>query len=94
MKPIVAIVVLFLLGAVPIGTSIYYAPYTLPTEYSTQISVETSDKIESTVSNAVADLEKRDFVPVSLTVRWHPASKTYVIHIGGIDRTHLGKYEP
>lgn len=58
------------------------------------ISVETPDKIENAISNVVSDLEKRDFVPVNLEVKWHPASKTYEIYARGIDKTKLGKYEP
>lgn len=69
-------------------------PVQLRTEYSTLISVDKSDKIENAISNVVSDLEKRDFVPVYLGVKWHPASKTYVIYAMGIDRTKLGKYEP
>ena len=82
----------FLFGL--IGYAICHSPTKLHPEYSTQISVETPDKIENAISNAVSDLEKRDFVPVELEVNWHPRSKTYVIYIWGIDRTNLGKYEP
>ena len=72
--------------------AICYSPVQVPSEYSTKISVDKPDKIENAISNVVADLEKRDFVPVNLEVRWHPASKTYVIYAEGIDRTKLGKY--
>jgi hypothetical protein len=94
-KKIVGIVFILIL-VVGIGFAICYSPVELGmgAEYTTQISVETPDKIENAVSNAVADLEKRDFVPVGLTVRWHPARKTYVIRMGGMDRTSLGKREP
>ena len=94
-KIIVGIVCILVL-VVGIGLMICYGPVELGTraEYTTQISVDKQDKIENAVSNAVSDLEKRDFVPVSLTVRWHPARKTYVIRMGGMDRTSLGKREP
>ena len=70
------------------------SPSPLRYEYSTRIPVETADKIENAVSNAVSDLEKRDFVPVNMEVKWCPSSQTYVIYARGIDRTKLGKYEP
>lgn len=73
-----------------IGFVICYSPVQLPSEYSTKISVDKPDKIENAISNAVSDLRKRDFVPVSLYVNWHPTSKTYVVYARGIDRTKLG----
>ena len=76
------------------GYAICYSPGGLRAEYSTHISVDKPDKIENAISNVVLDLEKRDFVPVNLEVKWYPASKTYVIYASGIDRTKLGKYEP
>ena len=69
--------------------AICYSPVQVPSEYFTKISVDKPDKIENAISNVVADLEKRDFVPVHLGVNWHPASKTYVIYAEGIDRTKL-----
>ena len=71
-----------------------YTPTVLRSEYSTNISVETPDKIENAISNVVSDLEKRDFVPVYMDVKWYPMSKTYEVYARGIDRTKLGKYEP
>ena len=82
----------FLFGL--IGYAICHSPTLLQPEYSTHLSVETPDKIENAISNVVADLEKRDFVPVNLDVKWHPTSKTYVIYMSGIDRTKLSRYEP
>jgi hypothetical protein len=66
----------------------------LQSEYTVKISVETPDKIENAISNVVSDLEKRDFVPVYLDVKWYPAIKSYKIFARGIDRTKLEKYEP
>lgn len=83
-----------LLIMVGVGFALYYSPTRMASEYSTKISVDKPDKIENAISNVVSDLEKRDFVPVHLEVNWHPADKTYVIYASGIDRTHLGKYEP
>ena len=88
--PIVGI----LLVVFGIGFVICYSPVGVTYDYSTSISVDKPDKIENAISNVVSDLGKRDFVPVSMTVRWHPASKTYVIRMGGFDRTKLNKYEP
>ena len=70
------------------------SPRMLRSEYTTKISVETPDKIENAISNVVSDLEKRDFVPVHLEVKWYPAIKSYKIFASGIDRAKLGKYEP
>lgn len=86
-------ILLFVVGA---GFAICYSPVGLGmrAEYNTQMSVDKPDQIENAISNVVFDLEKRDFVPVNLDVKWHPISKTYIIFASGIDRTHLGKYEP
>ena len=78
-----------MLIVVGIGFAICYSPVQMPSEYSTKISVDKPDKIENAISNVVADLEKRDFVPVYLGVKWHPVSKTYVVYAEGIDRTKL-----
>ena len=93
-KVIMEIVSILLLITVIVGSAICYFPVQVTSEYSTKISVDKPDKIENAISNVVSDLEKRDFVPVSLVVNWHPASKTYVIYASGIDRIKLGKYEP
>lgn len=84
----------FLLSVFIIVVAICHVPEVLRADYSTQISVDKPDKIENAISNVVSDLEKRDFVPVNLEVKWHPACKTYVIYARGIDRNKLGKYEP
>ena len=74
--------------------AIYYSPVQVASEYTTHISVDKPDKIENAISNVVYDLEKRDFVPVYLEVKWYPAVKVYEVYASGIDRTKLGKYEP
>ena len=84
--PIVGI----LLIVIGIGFVLYYSPVQVPADYSTRISVDKPDRIETAISNVVSDLEKRDFVPVHLEVNWHPLGKTYVIYAKGIDRTKLG----
>ena len=88
--PIVGI----LLIMVGIGFVLCYSPVRVTSEYSTNISVDKPDKIENAISNVVSDLEKRDFVPIYLEVKWFPKSKTYKVYARGIDRTKLGKYEP
>ena len=90
LMPIACILLIVFMGVLAICNS----PVQLQFEYTTRISVETPDKIENAISNVVSDLEKRDFVPVILNVKWCPASKTYEIYARGIDRTKLGKYEP
>ena len=94
MKLIAEIVSILLIVTIVVFALCYISPCMLRTEYTTKISVDKPYKIESAISNVVADLEKRDFVPVNLVVNWHLASKTYVIYARGIDRTYLSKYEP
>ncbi len=93
MKPTVLITG-FLLIVFLIGFAIYYFPYQLQTEYSVRVSVKTSDKIENAISNVMSDLERRDFVPVYLEVKFYPAPKIYEICAMGIDRTKLSKRKP
>lgn len=94
MKEILQILSIVLLIAAMVVIGICKSPVQVRPEYTTQISVETPDKIKNAISNVVSDLEKRDFVPVNLEVKWHPADKTYVVFAMGIDRTNLCKYEP
>ena len=65
------------------------SPCLLQSEYSTNISVDKPDKIENAISNVVSDLEKKDFVPIYMEVKWYPMSKTYEIYARGIDSTKL-----
>ena len=83
-----------LLGIALFLSPIFCLPTPVESEYSTTMSVDKPDKIENAISNVVSDLSKRDFVPVNLSVDWHPVSKTYIIYASGIDRTKLCKYEP
>ena len=73
---------------------IFLLPGPVKSEYHTTVSVDKPDKIENAISNVVSDLRRKDFVPVELSVDWHPVSKTYIIYASGIDRTKLCKYEP
>ena len=84
----------FLLIAFLVGFAIFYSPVQVASDYTTKISVDKPDKIENAISNVVFDLEKRDFVPVYLEVKWYPAVKVYEVYASGIDRTKLGKYKP
>lgn len=94
MKSLILPILSLLLVVFLVGFARFYSPDMLRTDYSTKIYVNTPDKIENAISNVVSDLKKRDFVPVRLYVKWHPANKIYVISAFGIDRTKLGKYEP
>ena len=94
MKNIIVPMFFVLLGIALFLSPIFCLPTPVESEYSTTMSVDKPDKIENAISNVVSDLSKRDFVPVSLSVDWHPTSKTYVIYASGIDRTKLYKYEP
>lgn len=89
MKLIAQILGILLIVSMVMFPLYYYSPIRLQSDYSTKISVDKPDKIENAISNVVSDLEKRDFVPVSLEVNWHPFGKTYVIYAKGIDRTKL-----
>ena len=86
--------ILFIVSLVVLALCRNPVAVVLMTEYTTRISVDKPDKIKDAISSAMSDLEKRDFVPVNLGVKWYPARKTYEIYAGGIDRTKLSKYEP
>ena len=73
---------------------IFLMPGPVKSEYYTTVSVDKPDKIENAISNVVSDLRRKDFVPVNLSVDWHPVSKTHIINASGIDRTKLCNYEP
>ena len=94
MKNLIVPMFFVLLGIALFLSPIFCLPTPVESEYSTTMSVDKPDKIENAISNVVSDLKRRDFVPVSLSVDWHPLSKTYVIYVSGIDRTKLCKYEP
>ena len=94
MKNLIVPMFFVLLGFALFLSPIFYLPTPVESEYSTTMSVDKPDKIENAISNVVSDLNKRDFVPVNLDVKWHPLSKTYIINASGIDRTKLCNYEP
>lgn len=94
MKNLIVPMFFVLLGIALILSPIFCLPTPVESEYSTTISVDKPDKIENAISNVVSDLKRKDFVPVSLSVDWHPLRKTYVIYASGIDRTKLCNYEP
>ena len=94
MMKFIAPVFFVLLGISLFLSPIFFLPGPVKSEYRTTMSVDKPDKIENAISNVVSDLNKRDFVPVSLSVDWHPVSETYVINASGIDRTKLCKYKP
>ena len=94
MKNMIVPVVCGLFVLAVILSPIFLMPGPVKSEYYTTMSVDKPDKIETAISNVVSDLNKRDFVPVNLDVKWHPLSKTYVINASGIDRTKLCNYAP
>ena len=94
MKLIAQIVGILLIISIVVWVLCDCSPVQLRYDYTAKVSVDKPDKIENAISNAVSDLRKRDFVPVSLAVKWYPAIKSYKIYASGIDRTKLGKYEP
>ena len=94
MKNLIVPMFFVLLGFALFLSPIFCLPTPVESEYSTTMSVDKPDKIETAISNVVSDLKRKDFVPVSLSVDWHPLSKTYVIYASGIDRTKLCNYEP
>ena len=94
MKNLIVPMFFVLLGFALFLSPIFCLPTPVESEYSTTMSVDKPDKIENAISNVVSDLNKRDFVPVNLDVKWYPLSKTYVINASGIDRTKLCNYEP
>ena len=94
MKNLIVPMFFVLLGFALFLSPIFFLPTPVESEYSTTMSVDKPDKIETAISNVVSDLRRKDFVPVNLSVDWHPISKTYVINASGIDRTKLCNYEP
>ena len=80
-----------------LGLSILLAsmtPSEIRSDYIASVVVDDSQKIEGAISNLVADIRKRDFVPVSLTVNHKPIGNCYVVYARGITRENLLKLEP
>lgn len=94
MKKLILPMFFVLLAITVILSPIFLMPTHVKSEYYTTMSVDKPEKIETAISNVVSDLRRKDFVPVELSVDWHPLRKTYVIYASGIDRTKLCKYEP
>ena len=94
MKNLIVPMFFVLLGFALFLSPIFLMPGPVKSEYHTKMSVDKPDKIENAISNVVSDLRRKDFVPVNLSVDWHPVSKTYIIYASGIDRTKLCNYEP
>ena len=59
--------------------SIFTAPSSIKSDYSTEFEAAKTDEIETAISNAVSDLRKRDFVLIGFDVTWDPLKKHYSI---------------
>ena len=60
-------------------------------DYMKTITVDSSEKVEYAISNAVHDVKSRNFVVNTLSVKYCWIDKTFVIRCGGIDRGNLLK---
>lgn len=69
-------------------------PTTVPGDFESAVEVDDSGKIETAISNIVSDMRRRDFVPVNMEVKWHPAEKHFRVRVRGIDRGNLLKLNP
>ena len=58
-------------------------------DYTKIIEVDSSEKIEWAISNAVHDVKSRDFVVKYLNVDYCWVDKTFRIECGGIERGNL-----
>lgn len=67
---------------------------TVQPAYKKVIEVDSSDKIEQALSNAVNDVKSRDFVVVNMTLKRHPLSKTFSIEVGGRPRGDILAFQP
>ena len=58
-------------------------------DYTREIVVDDSSKVEQAISNAVNDVVSRDFVVKTVDVKFDWLNEKYVIFCGGIDRGNL-----
>ena len=60
-------------------------------DYTKTIEVDSSEKVEYAISNAVHDVKSRNFVVNTLSVKYCWINKTFTVRCGGIDRGNLFK---
>ena len=58
-------------------------------DYTREIVVDDSSKVEQAISNAVNDVSSRNFVVKMVDVKFDWLNEKYVIFCGGIDRGNL-----
>lgn len=58
-------------------------------DYTREIVVDDSSKVEQAISNAVDDVVSRDFIVKTVDVKFDWLDEKYVISCGGIDRGNL-----
>lgn len=73
---------------------IWTAPEPVGTSYERRIEVDHAEKIEWALSNAVHDVESRNFVVTSLSLRRWPLKNSFIITCGGQDRAAVIALEP
>ncbi len=69
-------------------------PSEVGSDYITSVVVDDSQKIEGAISNLVADIRKRDFVPIGVGVIWVPRRNCYSVEAKGITRDKLISHKP
>ena len=75
-----------------IGGVIYFIwslPEPVGAQYMKQIEVDSSEKIEWALSNAVHDVESHDFVVTAISVNYWPLKKSFIIRCGGRSHTDI-----
>ena len=73
---------------------VFTSPVDIRPAYERRIDVDSSEKIEWALSNAVHDVESRNFVVTGLSVEKFPLMHCFTIRCSGMDRGAILKLEP
>lgn len=80
---------LFVLGMVIVALGITPAHKQVPCDYEKRIEVDKAEKVPQAITNAIQDVESRNFIVVNLQVRECFIDRTFEVRAKGLDKGSL-----
>ena len=77
-----------------IGWLLLKSPVPVESSYVKIIDVDDSEKIEQALSNAVNDVESRNFIVTEISLKRCPLDNSFSIKVGGQDRGRILSLRP
>ena len=78
--------------SIMLGWVLIPSQYYIHSDYVKKITVDSSDKIEQALSNAVDSVTSRNFIVTRISVKYRQGGKKFSIECHGIETGNLLKY--